>query len=98
MTAARYKSYRRALAWIDRIEVRVGGPEATRVLRQSAEDLLLSREGSSQSEDPIDTAAIALVQLITANAISRSLADVILAALRESGPTERETAPVAVSS
>ena len=98
MTAARYRNYRRALAHVDMLEqvspdswASPGpgvspGAEATRLLRESAEDLLLSRRLESQGEDPLETAAIVLTQLLVQGATSRALADAIMQSLFETGP------------
>jgi hypothetical protein len=92
MTSPRYESYRHATALIDVLDERLARPNTAEILRESAEGLLLSREPSPESDDLFETAAVVLVQLIASGAISRSMADRMLDALRGSGPD----APVAV--
>ena len=92
MTTARYRNYRRALAWIDMLEAPADKPDAQRVLRQCAEDLLLTREPWRDEDDPIEAAAGLLTPMVVAGECSRVLADTIMECLHESGP---EPAPAA---
>ena len=92
MTTARYRNYRRALAWIDMLEPPGDRPDAHEVLRQCAEDLLLTREPCREEDDPVETAAGVLTPLVVSGACSRVLADTIMECLHESGP---EPAPAA---
>lgn len=86
MTAARYESYLSALALIGALEERTAAPTLAETLRQSAEDLLLSRGHCREAQEALEAAALALTQLILIDATSRSLADAIMEALHASGP------------
>ncbi len=92
MTDARYRAYRRGLACIETLEDPAGGPEAVELLRRSAEDRLLTRGPSHVDQDPLETAAIVLTQLLVAGAIQRAVADAIMEALHEARPA-RDPAP-----
>jgi len=86
MTDARYRNYRRALARIDIIEESSGDREATALLRESAQDLLLSRDTPRDGDDPLEAAALVLTQLLVTGAISRSQANAVMEPLHASGP------------
>jgi hypothetical protein len=96
MTTDRYRSYCQALASIEALKARPAGAEAADLLRESAEDLLLSRDASRDDEDALERAALVLTQLIVIDARTRPLADAIMDALHRSGPQspvpERELA------
>lgn len=85
MTPARYRSYRRAVEFIDLIEEHAADSER-RLLREAAEDLLLSREAAQDGDDPLDTAVAVLTQMVVTGAVSRSLAHALMEALHGSGP------------
>jgi hypothetical protein len=97
MTTARYRNYRRALAWIDMLEAPSERPDAHDVLRHCAEDLLLTREPAGDDEDPIETAAGVLTPLVATGGCSRVLADTIMECLHESGPQPAPAADRRVS-
>ena len=61
-------------------------PDAQQVLRQCAEDLLLTREPWRAEEDPIETAASVLTPMVVSGDCSRVLADTIMECMHESGP------------
>ena len=86
MTTGRYRSYRRALAWIDMLDAPADGADPHQVLRQCAEDLLLTREPGRADDDPIETAASVLTPMVVAGSCSRVLADTIMECMHESGP------------
>jgi hypothetical protein len=86
VTTARYRNYRRALAWIDMLEPPADRPDAHEVLRQCAEDLLLTREPWSDEDDPIEIAAGVLTPMVVTGECSRVLADTIMESLHGSGP------------
>jgi hypothetical protein len=86
MNDRRYHSYRRAVGLIDEISERRVEPEATAALRQCAEDLLLSREASVETEELGEQAAVAVTRLTAAGAISSDLATVVCRAVYSSGP------------
>jgi hypothetical protein len=86
MTTARYRSYRRALEYIEMLEEHSAHAAGMRLLRQSAEDLLLSRGPAPDRDDPMDDAVMVLTQLVVTGAVSRALADAITETLHEAGP------------
>ena len=90
MTAARYHSYRRALALVAELEQGGARPQAIQLLRQSAEDLLLAREFSAAADESLTTAGATLLQLIVVDDTDRPRADRLLEALTGSGPPRPE--------
>jgi hypothetical protein len=92
VTRRRYTSYQRALRGLGALDGRNVGSEAIGILRQTAEDLLLSRKASAETEDLADQAAIALTQLTVRGRVSRPRASELWRAIFESGPGGDEAA------
>lgn len=86
MTSDRYHSYRRAKSCIAALEERAEVSDASQILRDTAEDLLLCRDSRAEPDAALDTAAVVLLQLVVAGVISRSLAERTLDALHDCGP------------
>ncbi len=91
MTSRRYANYQRALRSIAALDHSELGTEAIDVLRQSAEDLLLSRDSSTEPAELAEQAATALAYMRAAHGITQEQADHILGAICACGPPRVET-------
>ena len=89
MTNRRYLSYRRALGWIDAIDEELAGPEPIRLLREDAEDLLLSRGAPAEVAELEGQVADTLRRLADLRVITLALAREIEHTLRAAGPSGR---------
>lgn len=97
MTTRRYGHYRRALRSIDELEQGQVGGEAIGMLRQSAEDMLLSRERSTDVDELAEEVAVALGYLSAMGRVSSALAREILRQVCASGPGESDGSSVCES-
>jgi len=91
MTERRYLSYRRALRAINQVDPDRAGRGGIELLRQVAEDLLLSREPSADSDELAEQAAIALTHLTVRGVVTRALADEVWRSICASGPIQDES-------
>ncbi len=86
VTSRRYLSYCRALRWIDELDLGLAGGDSIGLLRELAEDLLLSRGPSADAEELNRGARAVLRTLTEQGAVTRSRASEIRFALRAAGP------------
>ena len=86
MNTQRYLHYKRALKWIDALDESAIDTETMELLRQTAEDLLLSRARSHETEEMVLQAADILARETPDGDLPRPLADEIVRALRCAGP------------
>ncbi len=87
MNSRRYRSYRRAQDWIDRMAEGGVPPEPVALLHEIAEDLLLTRDGEADDADiHADHAAVTLLELISDGRVPRVIACEVWDALQGAGP------------
>ena len=86
MTNRRFLSYRRARRWIEFLEERRADPESVLLLRQTAEDLLLSRGSPTEVQALQRQADATLGELVELGVVTAARAREIEHALRAAGP------------
>lgn len=87
MTSGRYRYYRRAMEIIDWVEGSGPDADSLAVLRQLAEDLLLTREGElDQAEHLADDVSVLLLNLTCFGDVHRQIADDLWTTLQHTGP------------
>lgn len=72
MTSRRYAHYRRALRWIGSLDGADVDARSIETLRGSVQDLLLSREVSTDTVEVEQRAALALTRMTLAGVLSRA--------------------------
>jgi hypothetical protein len=97
MNAHRHDAYMRAVGEIGALDEGQVARQSAQVLREVAEDLLLSREPGLEIDELLETAAVTLTQLTMNGSLNRGSADQIWRALCGSGPgTEWAAQPEAL--
>src|SRR4051812_41048073 len=86
MTRRRYLSYKRVSSAILELDADRVGTDAVELLKRAAEDLLLAREASAETEEVAEEAAVALTQMTIRGSVSRELAGGIWQGICSAGP------------
>jgi hypothetical protein len=93
MTRRRYLSYKRVSSAILELDADRVGTDAVELLKRAAEDLLLAREASAETEEVAEEAAVALTQMTIRGSVSRELAGGIWHGICSAGPPTRHSEP-----
>jgi hypothetical protein len=95
MTRRRYLSYKRVSSAIRGLDADHVGTDAIELLQRAAEDQLLARGSSAETEEIAEEAAVALTQMTLRGSVSRALAREIWQGICSAGPATPHSEPPA---
>jgi histone H3/H4 len=95
MTRERYLSYKGVQNAIRELDADRVGTDAIELLQRAAEDQLLARDGSGETEEIAEEVAVALTQMTLRGSVSRGLAREIWQRVCSAGPPTQHSEPPA---